>query len=369
MSTSYIAKYDFDWDYYLTKNPDLRKAGLNNLDKCYRHWITYGCYENRCVKSIKSGIEQQVKLKPNEKFNQSQQVSSSIQGPAHSSKIVDLKFKIAVMIHVFDVTMMRFFVSYANYLNKQYNRDNFDIYFNIVEENNPYQDQACAPGCGLKDYVQEYLSQIDHPKVECRYSANRGGDIGGFLILSKTVINTTIDYKYVIFIHSKNKSNWRKDLCHCIFDINFQNLEKTPDVGMISSNKWIKSFDPVKQPDEYRRFNYHMVDLCQIYGLSIDKPFKFVAGTMFLAKMDIIQFIVSHEIDRVYQMLNRVDSIDINWVTIMDELHKDRLGTYNDYQYRLKFKKSLLSDYMIEHTYERVLGLLCEQRGLKLMGQ
>ena len=51
---NYIAKTEFDWEYYLSKNDDVKKKGINGLDECYRHWILYGCYENRIVKSLKS---------------------------------------------------------------------------------------------------------------------------------------------------------------------------------------------------------------------------------------------------------------------------------------------------------------------------
>lgn len=352
---SYITKNDFDWEYYLLKNPDIKKAGHTSLDKCYRHWISYGCYENRWVKSLGNGVERQVKLKHGEKF-------PVVITPTPSQPLVDLKFKIAIMIHVFNVTMIRFFASYLNYLDHSYNHTNFDIYINIVEQNNPYVGD-------LRQYVSTQLATINNPNVHCYYNQNCGGDIGGFLLLSKIIVESHIDYQYVIFVHSKNKSAWRQELCRSIFDIKFETLEKTPNLGIISAKKWIYPFDPTKQADEYQRFKFHLIDLCSIYGLSCDQAWSFIAGTMFLAKMEIIKYIVDHEIDRVYSMLNRIDSVDINWVTIVDQLRKDSRGTTNDYQYRIKYHHSLLSDYMIEHTYERIIGLICQHMGLKLLGQ
>lgn len=352
----YIPKNDFDWEYYLQKNPDVKKIATN-LDKCHRHWVAYGCYENRWVKTIKSNSELQVKLKPHEKFN----VST---GPtlSNSHELIDLKFKIAIMIHIFDVHLMRGFILYLNSLNIGYNSNNFDIYFNIVEENNPYQGD-------LKLYVNEQIKLISNPNVYCHYGQNRGGDIGGFMILSKIVIQSGIDYKYAIFVHSKNKNHWRIGLCRCIFDIKYELLEKIPDVGIISAKKWVYPFDPSKQPEEYRKFKYHLIELCRVYGLDSNKSWNFIAGTMFLANISIIKYIVSHEIDNVYHMLNRTDSVDINWVSIMDEKGKDRKNAPNDYYYRLKYGKSLVSDYMIEHTFERTIGLICDHLGLKVIGQ
>jgi len=354
---SYILKNDFDWEYYLLKNPDIKQAGHTNLEKCYRHWVSYGCYENRWVKSINSNIERRVQLKHGEKFP----IIIPQVTPIHQP-LVDLTFKIAIMIHIFDVRMISFFASYINYLNNSYNNIYFDVYINIVIENNPYDGD-------LKKYVTEQITTINNPNIRCYYSDNRGGDIGGFLLLSKIIVSSHINYKYVIFVHSKNKSSWRQELCRCIFDIKFESLEKTPNIGIISAKKWIYPFDPSKQIDEYKRFKFHLIDLCSIYQLSCDHAWEFIAGTMFLVNINIIKYIVEHEIDRIYLMLNRIDSVDVNWVTVVDELHKDAKGTTNDYQYRLKYHHSLLSDYMIEHTYERIIGLICQQMGLKIIGQ
>jgi hypothetical protein len=351
----YIPKEEFDWEYYLLKNPDIKKAGNNTLDKSYRHWITYGCYENRWVRA-RNGSERQIKLKTGEKMPTfSIQVTSL-------SKPIELKFKIAIMIHIFDVTMIHCFISYLNDLASAYDVNNFDIYFNVVEENTPFVGD-------LKQYMEEQLKLITNPHVQCHYSPNQGGDIGGFLILSKIIVTSGIDYRYAIFVHSKNKKSWRINLCHCVFNIKYETLDKMPQMGIISSKKWINTFDPAIQAEEYRKFKYHLIELCAIYGLTSDRAWSFIAGTMFLIDIQIIQYIVSHEVDRVYRMLNRVDSVDVNWLKVLDEKGKDPRGTVNDYQYRLKYGRSLMSDYMIEHTYERIIGLICQHLNLKLIGQ
>jgi hypothetical protein len=362
MYENFISKDDFDWEYYMTKNDDIRRAGLCNLDKCYRHWITNGCHENRWVRSIHDMREKQVQLRPNEHFVINMSSNTSV---VNQKKQIELGFKIAIMIHVFDVTMLRFFISYLNELHQSYSDDNFDIYFNIVEENNPYQGN-------LQEYVKEQLRCVENQHVLCDYSENRGGDIGGFLLLSKRVIRSSIDYRYVMFVHSKSKKKWRIDLCRCLFGLTFEQLDKIKDFGMISAKRWIYNFDPVKQPEEYQRFRYHLVDLCNVYEIpssSYQNGWQFVAGTMFLLNTKIIQYIVGHNIDHVYCHLNTPSTVDINWVTIVNELRKDMRGTVNDYQYRLRYHKSLCSDYMVEHTYERILGLLCQHMGLKLIGQ
>ena len=117
------------------------------------------------------------------------------------------------------------------------------------------------------------------------------------------------------------------------------------------------------------RFKYHLNDLCRIYDLDADQKWYFIAGTMFLSNIQIIEYIVDHDLVEVYSMLNKPDSIDINWLTIVtEELGKDPKGAGNDLQYRLVYGKPLHPDYMIEHTFERIIGLICLKLGFKISG-
>jgi hypothetical protein len=67
--------------------------------------------------------------------------------------------------------------------------------------------------------------------------------------------------------------------------------------------------------------------------------------------------------------LNKSNSVDINWLKIVtEELKKDPRGCSNDFQYRLKYGQPLHPDHMIEHTFERILGLICDHMGLQVIG-
>lgn len=39
----------FDWEYYIEKNDDLLKAGINNKDSAIAHYVIYGQYEKRLI--------------------------------------------------------------------------------------------------------------------------------------------------------------------------------------------------------------------------------------------------------------------------------------------------------------------------------
>lgn len=370
----FIPKNEFDLEFYINHNDDVKKARLTTLDTAYKHWITYGCYENREVKSLKSGKIIKIKLKPNEKFviKPSPQAeylptmgSGSVSGLPGAPNVITLGYRIAILIHIYDTKMFPFFTNYLNNLNNLYNKDNFDIYINVVEEGSPHKDGD------LREAVINYMKKINNPNAYYFLSENRGGDIGGFMLLCKHIVNLDIDYKYVIFVHSKTRFQWRKELCQSVFNIKFENLHTMHNMGIIGSKKWLHNFNPLIQLDEYRRFKYHLVDLVDIYelGEEVEKPWQFIAGTMFLADMQIIKYIVTHKFDEVYYKLNRLDSIDINWLTIVtDELKKEPRGAGNDLQYRVKYGKPLHPDYMIEHTFERIIGLICSHLKLNVVG-
>jgi hypothetical protein len=366
----YIPKDDFDWEYYINQNDDIKKSGIMSLESAYKHWIMYGCYENRVVRLVKSGRILHVKLKTGERFLtaptlQLMPTQSAMQ--VKQPKKIDLEFKIAIMIHIFDITMFPFFTSHLNRLSSLYEDTCFDIYINVVKEDSPYTGDPS----NLQTVVNDHIKRIHNPNIYYFLSENRGGDIGGFLLLSKYVIGLPEkDYKYVLFAHSKTRAQWRKDLCQSIFTIQFENLPRTPNIGIIGCRKWLHTFDPATHVEEYRRFRYHLSDLCEIYGVNCEKSWQFIAGTMFLANIEIIKYIVMHQIDEVYFRLNKPDSVDINWLTIVtEELRKDPRGAGNDLKYRLKYGKSLHPDYMIEHAYERIIGLICNHLGYKLLAQ
>ena len=361
----FIPKVEFDWEYYIEQSVDLAKAGVNNLETAYRHWISYGCYENRPVRSFRSGLSHKVQLKPGEKFlaQLGRTLPKQVKPLAQNQpKPIKLDYKVAILLHIYNIDLFPFFVKNLNYLNENYCKENFDIYINIVEDN-PYTGD-------LRSAVSEYISTIQNPSISFFFNENRGGDIGGFMLLSKYIIGLEIDYKYIIFAHSKAKANWRKELCQTIFNIKFESLPDCKDLGLIGSKEWIHTFDRFKHPDEYRRFKYHLDTLCQNYEVNCDQPWQFVAGTMFLANISIIKYIADHNIDSMYFKLNKPESVDANWLNLMiEEFKKDTRGVGNDLQYRIRYGKSLHPDYMIEHGVERIIGLISHHLNLKVYGQ
>ena len=327
-----LNRYEFDWLYYLESNPDLRSAGITTQEQSYQHWRQHGFRERRKYRKLGGSL-----------------ITTAIP----RKKDVTL----AIMIHMYDVRQIKFFESYINRIKDV----SYDIYINVVKDGNPYGQLE-----QLKEYMTKESKSLQNVKIY--YNENRGGDIGGLLLMSKQVIDSKKDYDYVIFVHTKSKLKWRIELCRSIFNVNFNQL--TTNMGIIGTKKWVYRFDPNKT-GEFDRYRYHMIDLFDMYHISQEfrrKEWSFIGGTMFICNYKIIRYIVEHQIDQVYGMLNTVDSIDVNWMYMMSKRNKDLKGTVNDYQYRRRYGRSLISDYMIEHAYERIIGLISNHMGLQMTG-
>jgi hypothetical protein len=59
---------NFDWETYIRNYEDLQKAGINNADKAWSHWVKFGISEGRTFTNLNVNM---LKLKQNKlaKFN------------------------------------------------------------------------------------------------------------------------------------------------------------------------------------------------------------------------------------------------------------------------------------------------------------
>jgi hypothetical protein len=456
---------DFDYHYYLKNNNDLIKAKMNSLVQCYTHWLNHGCYENRKVRSIKTGKEFNLNLNKNQKlikFNKLEKLkienkkinkdsklenidnSKSINNilkkqKLDNSKLVNIRIEnqrlenpkltnikiidprlvhpklanprlanprlanprlanprlanprlanprqiipiknevdnlpiklikpFAILIHIYNAKYLSFFIKNIQILYSKYTKDSFDIFINIVYISNKVEIIN-----NEKMIIDEEIKKLYKPNII--YNENKGGDIGGFLHLCKLLdLNK---YNGIIFCHSKTKDRWRIDLCSSIFNYNFSNDEL--DFGLLGNSKWVHTVDPQKHQLNYSRFSEHFIKLFKIYNfddyleLTINKKYtdipkwQFIAGTMFIANIKIIKYIIDHDIDYVYSLLNKLETVDDNWLRIIKEMKLDNKGCGNDLCYRVKFGRPLFADFMIEHAFERLIGLICTKLNLTI---
>ena len=252
------------------------------------------------------------------------------------------------MIYIFNSMLINYYVNLLNNFSKKYKH--YKIYI------------------AMHNLTHEKCANFNHLKnVKIYDIPNKGGDIGGFLFLIKKVYEDNPDYlttsnnenindnRYFIFAHTKTNNTWRQDLCSAIFNYDYKRLlQSKKDIGIICKNKWHLTYK-----DEQRRYDPHMSYLKSLYNIPDVKEWKFVGGTIMTLSSKITKYIYENDIDQIYSKLNEDNSEDECWINTIARLNKDRKGCNNDYAYRVKFNRSLHSDNMIEHTYERIIGLIC----------
>jgi hypothetical protein len=366
----FISKKDFDHEFYLDNNHDIKDLFKDKTD-AYKHWIIHGCHEDRPVKSYSDKSCRCVKIPDNIKFKIVNGDLDNIIRPRniltptiikkHEKK--KLNYNLALMIHAFDIIIFQELIKYINQILAKYDSKNIHIYINIVEEDNKY------PGC-LKTKVSELIDKIASPYVFYFYTENRGADIGGFIFLSKIILESEYSYKYQIFMHTKTNNNWRRDLCNAITSFNLATLDHQSSLGIAGSKKWIHQFGKTYNKYYYEKFGQHLEYLHSFFDISeSDKTNTFVAGTMFIINNKILEFINKHDIYDIYTNLNKINTVDANWLhVVVNLLHLNPKGCGNDLLYRLKYKDNLVADFMLEHTFERFFGIIAAHLKLNIIG-
>ena len=171
-----------------------------------------------------------------------------------------------------------------------------------------------------------------------------------------------------MFFHTKSNTKWRQQLCLAISRYPLDKLATRPEIGIVGSKKWAYKFGPNINDQYYRNFVPHLRTLNKYYRLNISDNWKFIAGTMFIINAKIIHYIYQSQLEQVYACLNTLSTTDYNWVDIVEQRGLDRKHHGNDLSYRYQEGEPLLPDFMIEHTYERLLGLICQHLNLIVLG-
>ncbi len=168
-----------------------------------------------------------------------------------------------------------------------------ELFVTLVEENEKLQNE-----------ILEF-----NPKANIEILENRGFDIGPFVhVINKLNLD---DYSYVIKLHTKRSLNdkrayinnfsmngtaWKDYLFEFIstkdnFSRSLNALEKNKKVAMLGHYKII-----LKPTHDSKKFQKIMKDAFQEFHLD-NIPYKYVAGTMFIAKADIFKRLQNLEIE------------------------------------------------------------------------
>ena len=208
-------------------------------------------------------------------------------------------------------------------------------------------------------------------------SKNKGVDIGGFFQFLQVLKldEDNFNFDYLIKIHTKGDKQWRQHLAK-ILNRSYSN-EDLKDIDLVGSMVF-------KYPCynfEKETNSYHLENICKTYlGMSCKSEFRYVPGTIFLCSKQLIEKLLKINLRSAYENLNDNNTTDINWKNIMnnpiifnhhvkvnkidaDSCKYINLG--NNFAL-LNVNKIGVRDGMVEHAWERIIGVLAETLGGKI---
>lgn len=294
--------------------------------------------------------------------------------------IILKKKTLCVLCHIGNINIFKSIIIYLLELEKL-SSDKYEVnlYFNIVKD--------LVNTDNIIDLINKYFNKDKYKNLKIFISDNRGFDIGGYINILKNII----DYNNDIYItcHTKTDNEWRNSMFKPIFN----NLEYNLDlfnnnvIGIIGAKKRTYKTNFLLNKNNYN----HMKDLIQLFDFKniIDnngniQNFYFIGGTCMIINKDIINILINFGIDKLYDLLNDKYSIDYNWYLhpqvhphIYEEFIKKKLdiNKINAKKHYEKNKDNNISpnllhaiiynkndnhfrDSMIEHSFERLFGLI-----------
>ena len=207
---------------------------------------------------------------------------------------------------------------------------------------------------------------------------NYGMDIGPKFAVYNYLLNKSINYNYIFYIHSKSDSVKRsKYLMPFItnmgaIDLKLNENNKDNTVGCYFNN--IIQYGDGINDNKWSKYNTcYMADILnylQVKQFKNDKMFE--EGNFYILHKRIIDKLFSDKL--LYNILNTGNSFDYNWVKCFYKLNNNTIHeVYNKYTQNRLFGNNTptnkghdgLADAMIEHVFERLPITLCKEYGIK----
>lgn len=225
--------------------------------------------------------------------------------------------------------------------------------------------------------LNDGYTKIDNKFVLLKIE-NRGMDIGGKLCVVDYLVKNNIEYKYILFLHSKSSIVRRQKYFTFINDINIENTlikmyEKYDGIfpNILIDGDW-------KTKKWYINKAY-TEDLLEYLNCDTNSK-RFIEGNCMILSYRIIKKIFEDNLF-LYELLNKKDSFDLNWFSwyykntnssIINShekfIHKKLFGNdlHHNYKDNIEQKSCInlikldsldgykLADGMIEHGFERI---------------
>lgn len=133
---------NFDWEFYIENNKDLIIHKINNKEKAWKHWSTYGKYENRRFKLIENDTVNENSFQ-NDKYILSHEKNKNIGIKSISNDKINTDFISTDKINIYEEQQVKNY-----YLNDNYN-------FNSTADNKVYHNKIIKDRI-IKDKILKY---------------------------------------------------------------------------------------------------------------------------------------------------------------------------------------------------------------------
>jgi hypothetical protein len=388
----YIAKFqyvpdDFNWEHYVILNPDIATICTSEI-RAKLHFDRYGIYQSRkyiqteadnVQPSADMERQKMVYAKFPHLFHKYLLGISTSQTPMNynvlSSRSASDSFNHNIVAHLHCYNIDKFEHFYSNYLN------------------------VIALHCSFLVVTFSVGNELNLPKYDNMaviHVSNVGMDIGGKYVCVDFLKKKSIDYKYILFLHSKQDDSMRKAYWEPLL------LNMAQIVRIMQTDEQIGIFvPPLIFMGDYANIIYkeHFIDpknvTCKwnlgnsLYMNDMDryyqyqsKNFLFPEGNCFVSNRAIAEKLYGDA--SMYNLLNTATSFDAVWVkayyggrTLKDvgqniyevfrffRTHRSRERIYpNNIAWGAGHKGH--ADNMIEHSYERMVFKVVQKLGYRV---
>ena len=212
---------------------------------------------------------------------------------------------------------------------------------------------------------------------------NKGMDVGLFLINLLYIRHKKLEYKHILKLHTKTDDRFRNNILTNLCKNKKQieqclSMIEDNNTGMITGNN---VFNFKNKKDFFNNHYYYLTYLVnQIYQKDLDyNLLEFAPGTFFYSKFKVFDKLDEINIRFIYDKLNDINSLDINWYKIFYNLpnlnqnevrehfyhHSNNFG--NNLSMQCKTNCSGMRDFMLEHALERFFGYLAKYQNYKII--
>lgn len=232
--------------------------------------------------------------------------------------------------------------------------------------------------------IQKYFSVVvtysegDYDKVDAKLLAditllkipNRGMDIGAKFCMVHYLKEKGFSYEYILFLHSKSNPTTRAKyftpLLDAIDDTFIENIKDYdgyfPDIQWEIQGEKItrvsgnSHFGDSTLPERNLLYRGELLK----YLDCTNKTNRFVEGNVYILAKNIVTKLFTDQ--RLYNILNRPNDFDYNWIAHRYDLNDDIYHVYREsISRRLERKDKYSFDGYIEHVFERVVLNLCDK--------